>query len=141
MNWKEQLDKAVATVRDAAESDRARQIADQAKATASSLLDRAKAGAIGAAQTFVEANRDPSALEVKFLHAQLTVVSPADGLTITRPQEGSLVIDDGQGNGLVVNAAADPAFIVDRIGQVTQISGNTFDLGAEDSVNLVVTKF
>jgi hypothetical protein len=30
---------------------------------------------------------------------------------------------------------------VEQIGTVAQVSGNTFDLGAEDGVNVVVTRF
>ena len=48
---------------------------------------------------------------------------------------------DGQGNGLVLNAAADPAFVAESIGSVAQLSGITFDLGQEDGVNVVVPKF
>jgi hypothetical protein len=50
------------------------------------------------------------------------------------------VVADGQGNGLVVNAAADPAFVVETIGTVARLGANTFDLGAEDGVNVVVLK-
>jgi hypothetical protein len=141
MSWKEQLDKAVASIKAAADSDKAREIAAKAQSTASSLLDRVKQGAMGTAEAFVTANRDPSALEVHFLNAHLTVLSPTDGVNVSRPEAASLVISDGEGNGLVINAAADPAFIVEQIGTVSQVSGNTFDLGAEDGVNVVVTKF
>jgi hypothetical protein len=51
------------------------------------------------------------------------------------------VVSDGQGNGLVINAAAEPAFVAETIGTVSQLSGNTYDLGPEDGINLVVTKF
>ena len=74
-------------------------------------------------------------------NADLTVLSPSEAITISRPDAASLVVSDGAGNGLVINAAADPAFVSEQIGTVTQVSGNTFDLGAEDGVNLVVTKF
>lgn len=141
MSWKEQLDKAVAQVMAAADSDKARDIAAKAKATATSLIDKVKGGAVGAAEAFLEANRDPSALEVHFLNAQITVLSPSAGIEISRPDAASLVVADGEGNGLVINAAADPAFIAERIGAVTEVSGNTFDLGPADGVNLVVTKF
>lgn len=59
---------------------------------------------------------------------------------MTRPDAATLVVRDEE-NGLVINAAADPAFVVEQIGTVAQLSGNSFDLGAEDGVNLVVTKF
>jgi hypothetical protein len=141
MSWKEQLDKAVATIREAAESDKAREIAAKARATATVLARRAKEGAVSAADAFVEANRDPSSLEVRFLNAELTVVSPSEGISVTKPDAATLVISDGNGNGLVVNAAPDPAFVAETIGTVSQLSGNTFDLGPEDGLNVVVTKF
>jgi hypothetical protein len=141
MGWKEQLDKAVARIREAAESEQAREIATKAKATAATLADKAKAGALSAADAFVAANREPSSLQVRFLNAELTVLSPSEVISITRPDAATLVVSDGEGNGLVVNAGADPAFVAEQIGQVSQLSGNTFDLGPEDGVNVVVTRF
>jgi len=41
---------------------------------------------------------------------------------------------------VVINAATDPAFVAEQIGTVKQLSGNTFDLGPEDGVNVVVLK-
>jgi len=140
MGWKEQLDKAVAAIRGAAESEQARAIASRAKATAVVLGRKAREGALNAADAFVEANRDPSALTVRFLNADLTVLSPSEGISVTRPDAATLVIADGQGNGLVLNAAADPAYVAEQIGSVTRLSGNTFDLGPEDGVNVVVMK-
>jgi alkanesulfonate monooxygenase SsuD/methylene tetrahydromethanopterin reductase-like flavin-dependent oxidoreductase (luciferase family) len=140
MGWKEQLDKAVAAIKDAAESEKARAIAARARATAVSLAGKAKAGALSAADAFVEANRDPSALTVRFLNVDLTVLSPSEGIAVTRPDAATLVVSDGQGNGVVINAATDPAFVAEQIGTVKQLSGNTFDLGAEDGVNVVVLK-
>lgn len=141
MSWKAQLDKAVATVREAATSDKAKDIAAKAKAAAMSLAERVRKGAVSAADTFIEANRDPSSVELNFLNARIVVLSPADGISFTRPEPASLVVADGQGNGLVINAAADPAFVVEIIGSVKQLSGNTYDLGPEDGINVVVTKF
>lgn len=140
MGWKEQLDKAVAAIKDATESEQARAIAARAKATAVSLAGKAKDGALSAADAFVEANRDPSALTVRFLNVDLTVLSPSEGIAVTRPAAATLVVSDGQGNGVVINAATDPAFVAEQIGTVKQLSGNTFDLGAEDGVNVVVLK-
>jgi len=140
MGWKEQLDKAVAAIRGAAESEQARAIASRAKATAVVLGRKAREGALNAADAFVEANRDPSALTVRFLNADLTVLSPSEGISVTRPDAATLVIADGQGNGLVINAAADPAFVAEQIGSVIRLSNNTFDLGPEDGVNVVVMK-
>jgi hypothetical protein len=141
MNWKEQLDKAVETIRETATSENAREIAAKAKSAAMALVEKVKIGAVDAADTFVEANRDPSALSVRFLNVDLTIVSPAEGISITRPDAATLVVDDGSGNSLVINAAAEPAFVVDTIGSVTKLGDNTYDLGAEDGINVVVTKF
>jgi hypothetical protein len=141
MNWKEQLDKAVETIRETATSENAREIAAKAKSAAMALVEKVKTGAVDAADTFVEANRDPSALSVRFLNVDLTILSPAEGISITRPDAATLVVDDGSGNSLVINAAAEPAFVVDTIGSVTKLGDNTYDLGAEDGINVVVTKF
>jgi len=141
MSWKEQLDKAITSIKEAAASEQARDIAAKAKATATVLARKVKEGAVGAADALVEANRDPSALTVRYLNASLTILSPSEEISITRPDAATLVIADSQGNGLVVNAAADPAYVVEMIGNVTRLSGNTFDLGAEDGINVVVTDF
>jgi hypothetical protein len=141
MSWKEQLDKAVGSIREAADSEKARDIAAKAKHAALSLVGKVRNGAVSAADAFVEANRDASSIEVSFLSARITVLSPADGVSVTRPSAASLVVSDDNGNGLVINAAAEPAFVVETIGTVSQLSGNTFDLGPEDGVNIVITKF
>ena len=140
-NWKEHLDKAVAAVKEAATSEKAQEIAAKAKATAGALVEKVKSGAVDAADAIVEANRDPSALSVHFMNVDLTILSPGEGISITRPDAATLVVADGQGNGLVINAAADPAYVAEMIGTVTRLNGNTFDLGAEDGVNVVITKF
>ena len=141
MGWQEQLDKAIAAIKGAAESETAQDLAAKAKATATVLTRKAKEGALGAADAFVEANREPTSLTVRFLNADLTVLSPSEGISITRPDAASLVVADGEGNGLVINAAVDPAYVTETIGTVAQLSGNTYHLGSEDGVNLVVTKF
>ena len=141
MNWKEHLDKAVAAVKEAATSEKAQEIAAKAKATAGALVEKVKSGAVDAADAIVEANRDPSALSVHFMNVDLTILSPGEGISITRPDAATLVVADGQGNGLVINAAADPAYVAVMIGTVTRLDGITFDLGAEDGVNVVITKF
>ncbi len=140
MSWQEQLDKAVAAVKEAATSENAREIAGKAKAAALGLVEKVKAGAVDAADAFVEANRDASSLSVRFLNADLTILSPAEGISVTRPDAATLVVNDGAGNGLVINAGADPAFVVETIGAVAKLSHNTFDLGQEDGVNVVVIK-
>jgi len=141
MSWKEQLDKAIASIKEAATSEQAREMAGKAKATATVLVRKAREGAVGAADALVEANRDPSVLTVRLLNAKLSVLSPSEGISVTRPNAATLVVADGQGNGLVVNAAADPAYVVETIGNVARLSANTFDLGAEDGVNVLVTDF
>lgn len=77
---------------------------------------------------------------MNFLNAGVNVVSPSDGVEITRPNASTLVVADGEGNGLVINAAAEPAFVAETIGNVKQLSGNTYDLGPEDGINLIVIK-
>ena len=140
MGWQEQLDRAISSIKAAAESERARTIAARARVTAVSLASRAKEGALGAADAFLEANRDPSALAVRFLNVDLTVLSPSEGVSVSRPDAATLVVSDGQGNGVVINAATEPPFVAEQIGTVKQLSGNTFDLGPEDGVNVVVLK-
>ena len=91
MSWKDQLDRAVAAVKEAGESDQARRIASKAKATAQQWARKAKEGALDGAEAFVEANSDPAAVRVHF-------------------------------------------------GNVKQLSGSTYDQGAENGINLVIIK-
>ena len=140
MGWKEQLDKAISAIKDAAESEKAQEVATKAKVAAASLAQQAKEGVLGAAEAFVEANTDPSALKIHYLNADVTVVSPSDGISITRTDAATLVVSDGAGNGLVINAAADTPFAVGNIGEVKQLSSSTFDLGTEDGENVIVLK-
>jgi len=141
MSWTEQLEKAIASIKQAAESETAGDIAAKAKAAATLLGSKIKDGAVDAAEAFVEANKEPASLKTSYLNAVVTIVSPSEGIAINRPDPATLVVADGQGNGLVINAAADPAFVADMIGTVVQLSGNTFDLGSEVGINVVVTKF
>ena len=140
MSWKDRVNKAVNAVRDAAESDSVRGIVANAKVTAIKLVGKAKEGARDAAQAFVQANSDPSALNLQHLNADVSIVSPSDGIEITHPSGGTLVISDGSGNGLVINAAADKAYVTETIGTVSRLNANTYDLGAEDGINVVVIK-
>ncbi len=140
MNWKEQLDKAIDTLKQVAESDTVKGLTAKAKETASKLAQRARSGALGAAEAFIEANSDPSALKVRYLNADISVLSPSDGIEVSRPSPGSVVISDGAGNGIVINAAADKASVSERIGTVAQLGSNSYDLGVEDGVNVVVLK-
>ena len=140
MNWKDQLNKALGALRDVAESEKAKDITAKAKETATNLAQRVKEGALGAAEAFVEANSDPSTMRFHFLNADLSIVSPADGIEITRPNAGTIVVDDGAGNGLVINAAAEKPYVAETIGTVKRLNDTTYDLGAEDAINVVVLK-
>jgi len=66
--------------------------------------------------------------------------SPSEGISITRPDAASLTVADAQTNGLVFNAATDPALVVESIDTVARLSSNTFDLGKEDGVNVLIMK-
>lgn len=140
MSWKEQVNKAVNALRDVAESEPVKGVVARAQETATKLVGKAKEGALDAAQAFIQANTDPSALKVQHLNADVSIVSPADKLEITRPSGGTLVIADGLVNGLVINAAADKAYVTETIGTVNRVNANTYDLGAEDGINVVVVK-
>ncbi len=140
MNWKDQVNKAIDSLRDVAESETVRNIVGKAKETATTLTQKAKEGAMDAAQAFLEANSDPSALKLRYLNADVSIVSPSDGVEITRPTGGTLVISDGSGDGLVINAAADEAYVTETIGTVNRLNANTYDIGAEDGINVVVLK-
>ena len=138
MDWKSQLRKATNAVREAAESETARNLAAKAQRRASDLAQKVKSEALDAAQAFVEANADPATLRVQFLNVKISVVAPSNGLEIARPSEGTLVISDGENNGLIINAAAKPAYVVESIGRVSALSSNTYDLGPQDGINVVV---
>jgi hypothetical protein len=138
MNWKEKLAKATVALRDAAESETARNFATRARQTAETLAQRAREGALDAAQAFVQANADPNAIKIQFLNARLSVMSPSPGFEIAHPSEGAIVVSDGANNGLIIDAAAAQPFVSDTIGQVTRLSENTYDLGPVDGVNIVV---
>jgi hypothetical protein len=140
MNWKDQVDRAVNALRDVAESEPVKDIVAKAQETATKLVGKARDGALDAAQAFVQANSDPSALKLQHLNADVSIVSPSDSVEINRPSGGTLVISDGSGNGIVINAAADKAYVTETIGIVNRVNANTYDLGAEDGINVVVVK-
>ena len=140
MTWKDQVNKAIESLKDVAESDTVRNIVNKAKETATTLTQKAKDGAMDAAQAFIEANSDPSALKLRYLNADVSIVSPSDGVEITRPTGGTLVIADGSGDGVVINAAADQAYVTETIGTVNRLNANTYDIGTEDGINVVVLK-
>lgn len=140
MNWRDQLNKAIGALKEVAESDTVKNLTAKARETASKLAQKVKGGAVSAAEAFVEAYSDPSALKLRYLNADLSIVSPSDGIEITRPNAGTIVISDGAGNGLVINASADKAFVAETVGAVKLLSANTYDLGIEDGINVVVFK-
>jgi len=140
MNWREQLDKAVSALKGVADSEQVKNLTTKARETASKLATKAKEGALSAAETFVEANADPAAMRVHYLNVSFSIVSPSEGIEISRPHAGTLVVSDGAGNGLVINASAEKASVTETIGTVKRLSENAYDLGAEDGVNVVVFK-
>ncbi len=140
MNWKDQLNQAISTLRGVAESDTVKDITAKARKVASELARKVKGGALNAAEAFVEANSDPSVLKIRYLNADFSIVSPSDGIEVTRPNAGAIVISDGTGNGLVINASADKPYVAETVGTIKQLSTNTYDLGAEDGINVVVFK-
>ncbi len=140
MNWKDQLNQAISTLRGVAESDTVKDITAKARKVASELARKVKGGALSAAEAFVEANSDPSVLRIRYLNADFSIVSPSDGIEVTRPNAGSLVIADGTGNGLVINASAAKPYVAETVGTVKKLGANTYDLGAEDGINVVVFK-
>jgi hypothetical protein len=140
MSWKDQLNRAIETVKGAADSETVRTLAVKAQSTARMLAHKAKAGALDAADAFVQANSDPAAVKVRFMHADLSIVAPSDDIQITRPSAATLVIADGEGNGLVINAAAEEPFVIETVGTVARLDDVTYDLGPEDGINVVVIK-
>jgi len=140
MSWKDHLNKAVQSVKDAAESDTVQRFAASAKQSATSLASKAKSGALSAADAFVAANDDPSAVKVRFLNAEVSVISPSDGLIISRPNAATLTIVDAEGNGVVINASATTPYVTETVGETTRLDAGTYDLGAEDGVDLLIIK-
>lgn len=138
MSWRDHLDKAVSKVRTVAESEQVKAIAARARETSTMLAEKARDGALSTAQAFVEANADPSAVRVHYLNASFSIVSPSEGIEIAIPHAGTIAVSDATGNGLVINASADEATVAQVVGVVKQLSPNTYDLGAEDGVDVVV---
>ena len=140
MDWKEQLNKAAAALQGVADSERVKGLTTKARQTASDLVKRARAGALSAADAYVEANSDPSALRLHYLNAEISIMSPSDGLQVTRPNAGAVVISDGAGNGLVISVGGEKAHVSETVGTVKLLGDATFDLGSEDGTNVVVLK-
>jgi hypothetical protein len=140
MDWKEQINKATAALRTVAESETVKNLSAKARQTASDLTRAAKQGAASAADAVVKATSDPATLKLHYLNAEVSVVSPSDGLQITRPHAGALVISDQAGNGLVISLAPPKAQVSETVGVVKRLNDTTFDLGTEDGVNVIVIK-
>lgn len=140
MTWKESLDKALKSLREIAESESVKDLTAKAREKAIRIAQKTKQGALSAAEAFVESNSDPTAFKLRYLNSDCNIISPSDDVEITRPQGGTVVIADGTGNGVVINASADKAHVAETIGTVHQLSANTYDLGPEDGINVVVLK-
>lgn len=139
MDWKAQLDKATAAVKGVADSDKFKSLTAKAKEAASDIAKAAKHGAHAAADAVAKATSDPATLRVSYMGAEISVVSPSDGLQISRPHAGALTIADGAGNALVINLAA-KAQAGETVGTVAKLDDSTYDIGPEDGVNVVVFK-
>lgn len=140
MEWKEKLNQAVAALSGVADSETVRNVTEKARQAASGLAQRARQGVLGAADAYVEANADLTSLRIRYLNAEVTVLSPSDGLQLSRPHAGALVISDSAGNGLVVGVGGDKARVTETVGTVKHLNDSTFDLGEQDGVNVIVLK-
>ena len=140
MDWKEQLNKATAAIKGVADSEQVKSLTAKAKQAASDLAKAAKQGAHTAADAVVKATSDPTTLRLHYMGAEVSVVSPSDGLQVTRPHAGAVAIADGAGNALVINLAPPKAQFGEMVGVVKKLNDTTFDLGPEDGVNVVILK-
>jgi hypothetical protein len=140
MDWKEQLNKATAALKGVTESDRVKSLTVKAKQAAIELAQSAKQGAASAADAVARATSDPATMRLHYSTAEISVVSPSDGLQITRSHAGALVVSDQAGNGLVISLAAPKAEVTETVGVVKRLNDTTFDLGTEDGVNVVILK-
>jgi hypothetical protein len=140
MDWKAQLDKATAAIKSVADSDKVKNLTAKAKETASDVARMAKQGAHSAADAVAKATSDPATLRLSYMGAEVSVVSPSDGLQITRPHAAAVVISDGAGNGLVINLTPPKAQVGESVGVVKKLNETTFDLGPEDGANVVILK-
>lgn len=139
MDWKAQLDRATAAIKGVADSEQVKNLTVKAKQAASDLAAAAKKGTATAAAAVSRATSDPATLRVSYLGAEICVVSPSDGVQVTRPHAGAVTIADGLGNALVITLAPQ-AQVGESIGVVKQLDATTWDLGPEDGVNVVVLK-
>jgi hypothetical protein len=85
MSWKEQLDKAIAAIKDAAESDKARDLATKAKSAALVLARKARNGAVSAADAFVEANGNGLAIRSRSMRVRRYSINSAASGSAVRP--------------------------------------------------------
>ena len=140
MDLKEQWNKAIGALKGVADSEKVRSATAKAKETAGGLVRQVREGAVSAADAFVRANSDVSTLRVRYMSADLSIVSPSDDLRVSRPSAGALAITDKDGNGLIINAAGDKVVVEQVVGVVKKLSENSYDVGSEDGVNVVVLK-
>ena len=140
MDWKAQLDKATAALKGVADNDTVKGLTTKAKQAASDLAKAARQGAHTAADAVVKATSDPATVKMHYLNAEISIVSPSDGLQVSRPHAGALVISDGAGNALVISLAPPKAVVSEMVGAVAKLNDTTFDLGPEDGVNVIVLK-
>jgi hypothetical protein len=140
MDWKAQLDKATAAIKGVADSEQVKNLTAKAKQAASDVAAAAKKGAASAADAVTKATSDPATLRLHYMGAEISIVSPSDGLQIARPHAGALAIADGAGNALVISLAPPKAQVSETVGMVKKLNDSTFDLGPEDGVNVVVLK-
>lgn len=140
MDWKEQLSKATSALKGVAESDTVKGLTAKARQAAVDLARAAKQGAASAADAVAVATSDPATMRLHYMSTEISVVSPSDGLQVTRPHAGALVISDQAGNGLVISLAPPKAQVTETVGEVKRLSDTTFDVGSEDGVNVVIVK-
>jgi len=140
MDWKAQLDKATAAIKGVADSEQVKNLTVKAKQVASDLAAAAKKGTASAAGAVARATADPATLRLHYMGAEVSVVSPSDGLHVARPHAGAIVISDGAGNALVISLAPPTAQVSEMVGVVKRLNDATYDLGTEDGVNVIVLK-
>ena len=140
MDWKEQLNKATAAIKGVADNDTVKGLTTKAKQAASDLAKAAKQGATSAADAVSRATADPATVKMRYFNTEISIVSPSDGLQVTRPHAGALVISDGAGNALVISLAPPKPAVSETVGVVAKLNDTTFDLGPEDGVNVIILK-
>jgi hypothetical protein len=105
----------------AAASEQAREMAAKAKKTAMVLARKAKQGAWALPMGWWRPAAIPRPHDA-LPERQSDRAAPSEGVSVARPDAATLVIADSQGKGLVVNAAADRAYVAEAIGNVTRLS-------------------